>query len=96
MVAGTVTEMHWLTVIGIVAVAYKSITDYELFDITEAGDWTFVHDGTVQSAGVGGVVVSVDKFVLLAPYIGLASTIIVATVATAIYVKCVKRRKEKQ
>jgi len=46
--------------------------------------------------GVGGIVVPVDKFVLLAPYIGLASTILVATVATAIYVKRVKRRKEKQ
>jgi len=32
----------------------------------------------------------------LAPYIGLASTIVVATVAAAIYVKRVKRRKEKQ
>ncbi|MCJ7423768.1 hypothetical protein MUP01_05815 [Candidatus Bathyarchaeota archaeon] len=44
---------------------------------------------------VGGIVVPVDKFGLLAPYIGLASTIIVATVATAIYVKRVKRGKEK-
>jgi hypothetical protein len=51
--------------------------------------------------GVGGVsfpinVVPIDKFGLLAPYFGLASTIVVATVATAIYVKRVKRRKEKQ
>jgi len=45
---------------------------------------------------VGGVWVPVDKFGLLAPYIGLASTILVATVATAIYVKRVKHRKEKQ
>jgi hypothetical protein len=30
---------------------------------------------------------------LLAPYIGLASTIIVATVATAIYIKRVKHRR---
>lgn len=36
---------------------------------------------------------SVDKFVLLAPYIGLASAISIAIVATAIYVK---RRKKKQ
>jgi len=48
-----------------------------------------------QIGGVGGVVIPVDKFGLLAPYIGLASTIIVATVATSIYVKHVKRRKEK-
>ena len=45
---------------------------------------------------VGGVIVSVDKFGLLAPYTGLASTIVVATVATAIYAKRVKHRKEKQ
>jgi hypothetical protein len=46
--------------------------------------------------GVGGIVVPVDKFGLLAPYIGLASTILVGAVATAIYAKRVKRRKEKQ
>ena len=45
---------------------------------------------------VGGIVVTVDKLALLAPYIGLASTILVAAVATAISVKRVKRRKEKQ
>jgi hypothetical protein len=42
---------------------------------------------------VGGISVSVDKLALLAPYIALASTIIVATAATAIYVK---HRKKKQ
>jgi len=45
---------------------------------------------------VGGVTVPVDKLGLLAPHIGLASTILVAAVATAICVKRVKRRKEKQ
>jgi hypothetical protein len=45
---------------------------------------------------VGGVVVPFDKFGLLAPYFGLASTIIIAAVATSIYVKHVKRRKEMQ
>ena len=45
---------------------------------------------------VGGIWIPVDKFGLLAPYIGVASTILVATVATAIYVKRVKRRKEKR
>lgn len=48
------------------------------------------------SDSVGGVWVPADKPGLLAPYIGLASTILVATVATAVYVKRVKRRKEKQ
>ena len=42
---------------------------------------------------VGGVWVPVDKLGLLAPYIGLASTIAVAAVATAIYVR---RRNEKE
>jgi len=51
---------------------------------------------TVTPPGVGGVAIPVDKFGLLAPYIGLSSTILVATVATAIYVKRVKPRKEKQ
>jgi hypothetical protein len=45
---------------------------------------------------VGGFVVPVDKFGLLAPYIGLASTAMIGAVATAVYVKRVKRRKEKQ
>ena len=57
-------------------------------------------DGTCADSiivgGVGGIVVSVDKFGLLTPHIGLASTILVATVATAIFVKRVKRGKEKQ
>jgi len=49
---------------------------------------------------VGGISVlisvPVDKTALLASYIGLASTILVAIVATAVCVKRVKRRKEKQ
>jgi hypothetical protein len=53
----------------------------------------------VVTLPVGGtsfpISVPIDKSGLLAPYIGFASTIIVATVATAIYVKRVKRRKEK-
>lgn len=46
--------------------------------------------------GVGGIVISIDKFGLLAPYIGFASTILVATVAAAICVKRVKHRKERK
>jgi hypothetical protein len=45
---------------------------------------------------VGGIVIPVDKFALLAPYIGLTSTIVVAAVVSVVYVKRVKRRKEKQ
>lgn len=44
---------------------------------------------------VGGIKVPVDKLGLLAPYIGLASTILVATAATAVYAKRVKRKEEK-
>jgi len=45
--------------------------------------------------GVGGFSVPVDKLTLLAPYIGLVSTIVVATAATAVHVKRVKRGREK-
>jgi len=45
---------------------------------------------------VGGIVVSVDKFGLLAPYIGLASTTAIGAVATVVYVRRAKRREEKQ
>jgi len=40
---------------------------------------------------VGGVWIPIDKFSLLAPYIGLISTIIIATVVTAIHAKRKKR-----
>jgi hypothetical protein len=46
--------------------------------------------------GRGGLVVPVDKFGLLAPYIGLASTTMIGAVATVVYARRVKRRKEKQ
>jgi len=45
---------------------------------------------------VGGVVVSIDEVGLLAPYIGLVSTIIIATVVTVVYGKRVWRRRERQ
>lgn len=41
----------------------------------------------------GGVWIPVDKLAIVAPYIGLASTILVATIATAIYAKNLKRRE---
>jgi len=61
-----------------------------------AASITEVH---VSSLPVGGysvpITIPFDKFAF-APYIGLASTILVAAVATAVYVKRVKRKKEKQ
>jgi hypothetical protein len=54
-------------------------------------------DPTLQVlAPVGGFVIPVDKLGLLAPYIGLASTITVATAVVAVCIKRVRRRKEKQ
>jgi len=54
--------------------------------------------GPVLPTPVGGFAVLIDKPKpdLSGPYIGLASSIIVATVATAIYVKRVRHRKKKQ
>jgi len=52
---------------------------------------------TVQVViSVGGIDIPVDKLTLLAPHIGVASTVLVATAAIAIYVKLLKHRKEKQ
>ena len=58
------------------------------------GNFTF--NGVCTTQGVGGVIGQIDKLGLLAPYIGLASTMMIGAVATAIYVQRVKRRKEKQ
>jgi len=77
----------------------KYIGKYNIWiDRDNSGNYTegdMVNYLKVQ-APVGGVWVPVDKFVLLAPYIALASTILVATAAIAIYVKHVKRRNKKQ
>jgi len=43
---------------------------------------------------VGGIWIPVDELALLAPYIGLATTIILATVATAVFVKHKKKEKK--
>jgi hypothetical protein len=51
---------------------------------------------TKNETSVGGIWFSVNKLTLLVPYIGFASTILIATAVTAVYVKSVKRRKEKQ
>lgn len=49
----------------------------------------------VNLGGVGGIAVTVDKFGLLVPYICLASTIIIATVAAGAYIKQVKHKGKK-
>jgi hypothetical protein len=85
-------------------VTFKTILDWGA--VGEPTPFTYVEydafgvpfkSGTIYNVeAVGGIVIPVDKLSLLAPYIGLSSTILVATVATAVYVKRVKRRKEKQ
>ena len=47
---------------------------------------------TVQTQPVGGIYIPVNKLELLAPYIVLATTIILATVATALFVKYKKKK----
>jgi len=48
-----------------------------------------------SSSPVGGIWIPVDKLSLLAPHICLVSTIVFATLATVIYFRRVKRRREK-
>jgi hypothetical protein len=50
-------------------------------------------DTVVSPPSVGGLWFPIDEVGLLVPYVGLASAILVAVVATAVYVK---HRKEKQ
>jgi len=62
--------------------------------IDETDPSRIISEGTSQrEIIVGGVIVPLDKLALLAPYIALASIILVATV---IYFKRVKHRKEEQ
>jgi immune inhibitor A len=77
-------------------VTVPSGMDVREFPAPAATMTVFLSVKLVTPPPVGGVRIPVDKFGLLAPYIGLASTILVATAATAIYIKRVKRRKEKQ
>ena len=59
--------------------------------------WTLsMEDPPSVAPSVGGIQLPVDRFGLLAPYIGLALTTIAATVAAAIYSKRVRHRREEQ
>jgi hypothetical protein len=72
--------------------------DYYVDAIDLAGQIDFNILTVTSPVPVGGysVLIAKPKPDLAASYIGLASTILVATVATAVCVKRVKRRKEKQ
>jgi hypothetical protein len=55
-----------------------------------------LHDGNVKVAqGVGGVVIAIDKFGLLTPYIGFSAITLIAGVAAITYLRRVKHRKER-
>lgn len=69
-------------------VAYQGFYGEVYFELNLSGT-----NIPIDAHAVGGLWVPVNKPELLAPYIGLASTILVATAATAIYVK---HRKKKQ
>jgi hypothetical protein len=98
-----------LGVIGILGTLQNSGTiEGEIFESPgfSAEEWWIAGGGGGGGTGgdgkpygfgrVGGITIPINKFELLALYIGLVSTILVTTTATAIYVKRVKRRKEKQ
>jgi subtilisin family serine protease len=79
---------------GISAIASTVPLEFDTADNT-------LSDGTITvksppSPPVGGIEIPIDNLALLAPYIGLTSAILIATVATAAYVQHVRRRKEKQ
>ena len=64
-------------------------------EVSDYVDYSLWLDKPIGIPVDGGIWVPVDKFGLLAPYIGLTSTILVATAATAICIKRVKHGKEK-
>ena len=82
------TSSSWKPIPSVVDTLGNTVT----FNITEP--LTLAIGGPAKP--VGGVWVPVDKLTLLASYIALALTTLFATAAIAIYVKRVKRRKEKQ
>lgn len=81
-----------------VHVYYANVLEPILFTYLAYDDGWYVESHIRGGAlvTVGGTLIAVNKFALLAPYIGFASTVVVAAAATAIYVKRVRRRKEKQ
>jgi len=81
---------------GATSIKYNESTNILTLSVLHSGAEILMINWERPRAAVGGIVVPVDKLGLLAPHIGLASTIIVATAATAIYVKRVKHRKDKQ
>lgn len=67
-------------------------------DITQQSDYDYC-DPFMCCPGIairdGGIFIPIDKFGLLAPYIGLSSMVIVATIAISVSVKRINRSKKK-
>lgn len=76
----------------------SSSRNNEITPITVARPLATITVATPQPRSVGGTSFSLAKAAFPAPYIGLASAIIavVAIIATTIYFKAIKHRKEKQ
>ena len=95
LITGTITANIFGTIITI-AVAATSTTDYEISipPSNGTGIVSINFTGKLVPAGVGGYTVPVDKLALLAPYIGLVSTILIATITTVIYIRRIKKREQ--
>jgi len=73
---------------------FNDLVDLQYYDFNRL--WISGSLRISAQKAVGGILIPVNKFALLAPYIGLASTMLAAAVASTVYVKHVKRREEKQ
>ncbi len=94
-----ILQFHWNTSAKLEAGlgAYQLIAKADIVPgETDTADNVFYGPWVTVEPSVGGILFSVDKLALLAPYIGLTSTAMIGAVATVVYVKQVKRRKEKQ
>ena len=92
------------TVVSVLAIPYSGyVFDHWELDGVNVGalqpletpPWNHTLCAVFRSI-VGGIAIPVDKLALFAPYVGLAFTVLAITVAATVYVKRVKRRKEKQ
>jgi hypothetical protein len=67
--------------------------DHYMVDAIDDSNKFGVSMFTITTPPVGGIWIPIEKFMLLAPYIALVSTIAVAATATAIYIKRKKKRQ---
>ena len=97
LITGTITANIFGAIITI-AVAATSTTNYEISIPPSNGTGIVSINFTGKLlpgvGGVGGYIVPVDKLALLAPYIGLGSTILIATITTVIYIRRIKKREQ--